>query len=149
MFFTGNGSIAQNNKNCQQVGKSNSQVIQLIIESLSVGSNNFVEWLEGEMKARNWRPAELAQAAGLYSATLSRVLSGDRQPGPDFCVAVAKAFSVPPDTVFRLAGLLPPVPTSEREPTLQELYELLKNMTVAERAEILEYSLFKYQRRRN
>jgi hypothetical protein len=37
----------------------------------------------------------------------SKVIGGFNKPGPRFCRGVAKAFGIPAEEVFRLAGLLP------------------------------------------
>ena len=150
MFPKGSFSLTQTNKRCQEETFGNPKVQPLGLKLLSMGNKgNFVEWLEEEMQKRNWRPAELAHAAGLYSATLSRILNGDRQPGPDVCLAIAKAFELPPESVFRMAGLLPMLPGPDRDPMLQEIYDLVRNMNAEERQEILEYTLFRYRRKKN
>jgi transcriptional regulator with XRE-family HTH domain len=81
---------------------------------------DFPEWLETELKKRGWRPSDLAQAAGLYPATVNRVLNRERQAGPDVCNAIARALGQPPEKIFRLAGLLPPLP-----PAVEEEHEAL------------------------
>ena len=74
---------------------------------------DFTEWLLDELKKRQWRPANLANKAGLGSGTLSHVLNGSRKPGSDLCRAIAAALGEPEEKVFRLAGLLSPLlPTS-------------------------------------
>ena len=68
-----------------------------------------VEYLEEELISRSWRPADLARAASLPDATISHVLNGSRRAGPEVCNALARALDEPPEKIFRLAGLLPPV----------------------------------------
>jgi transcriptional regulator with XRE-family HTH domain len=75
----------------------------------------FSQWLESELEERGWRPADLAHRAELPNATLSRILNGHRRAGPEVCVALAAALEVPPEQVFRLAGLLPPAPPAVEE----------------------------------
>jgi len=43
------------------------------------------------------------------------VMTGQRQPGPDFCNGVARALRIPPERIFRLAGLLPPIIIGQEE----------------------------------
>jgi transcriptional regulator with XRE-family HTH domain len=74
-----------------------------------------VEYLEGELQRRNWRPADLARAAGVPDATLSHILNGSRRAGPEVCNAVARALDEPPEKIFRIAGLLPPLPPGVEE----------------------------------
>ena len=84
------------------------------------------QWIEEELQKRGWRQADLAHQSGLAEATLSRILSGDRTAGPDACVALARAVDVPPERVFRLAGLLPPAPPElDEELELRTLFQRL------------------------
>jgi len=68
----------------------------------------FSEWLNNELKARDWSQADLARAAGLTRSTINGVVTGTRGAGTEFCNAIAHAFKIPPEEVFRIAGLLPP-----------------------------------------
>jgi transcriptional regulator with XRE-family HTH domain len=75
-----------------------------------------VKFLKTELARRNWRPADLARAAGVPDATISHILNGSRRAGPDLCNAFAHALDETPERIFRLAGLLPPMsPTVEEE----------------------------------
>jgi transcriptional regulator with XRE-family HTH domain len=114
-----------------------------------VSGERFVEWLEGELAARNWRPADLARAANISTGALSSVLTGSRNVGVDMANAIALGLGLPPDLVFRRAGLLPPQPGPERDPTLQELIEIMRNLSPDERREVVDYALFRYRRRPN
>ncbi|MBN1874717.1 MAG: helix-turn-helix transcriptional regulator [Anaerolineae bacterium] len=107
---------------------------------------DFSEWIESEMEKRSWRPADLAKRAGLYPATLGRVLSRERQAGPDVCNAIARAFKVPHEDVFRYAGLLPPLPEGGGDLSFGELLSYMKRLSPQTRREILEYVIFRYQR---
>jgi transcriptional regulator with XRE-family HTH domain len=67
----------------------------------------FSEWLSARLSERNLSQAELARRAGVTQATISLVLSENRNPGTEFCEKVARALRMPPEEVFRAAGLLP------------------------------------------
>lgn len=69
--------------------------------------NEFANWLEDELRQRDWRQADLAAASNVDSGYISRMLSGDRTPGPETCVMIARGLNVPPEEVFRRAGFLP------------------------------------------
>lgn len=69
--------------------------------------SSFAKWLIGELARRKWRQTDLAQRAGLTNATVSRVLNGSRRAGPEVCLSLADALDLPPEHVFRMAGLLP------------------------------------------
>jgi transcriptional regulator with XRE-family HTH domain len=87
---------------------------------------NFSNWLESELNQRNMTPAELARASGKAAAVISRVLNGERSAAPDTLEAIARALKLPPETVFRAAGLLPPV--SEDEAKFEDWKYLLEGL---------------------
>jgi len=89
--------------------------------------NPFVRWLEAELHDRHWSNNELARQAELSSASVSQVMTGRQQPGLDFCRGVAEALNVPPERVFRLAGLLPPKP--QRDEVIDEILFYYDQMT--------------------
>jgi len=70
--------------------------------------SSFSEFLLKEMGSRGWRQAELSRQSKLDTAVISNLINDRRGPGPDTCKAIAKAFKMPVDTVYRAAGLLPP-----------------------------------------
>lgn len=69
---------------------------------------SFSEWVQAELNSRGWDQAELARRSKISDAHISRIVSGGRKPGPDSLNAIARAFRLPPDEVYRHAGLLPP-----------------------------------------
>lgn len=86
----------------------------------------FITWLNIELNKRNWRLSDLARAANLDTGSVSRILSGTRRPGPEVCLAIARALQLPPETIFRQAGLLPPKPEEAMaEDQLLHLYRHL------------------------
>ena len=107
--------------------------------------NKFKPWLLQELKSRSWRRVDFAHRAGLSLASLSDVLNGIYRPGPEMCKAIAQALGTPPEKVFRLAGLLPPLPASEEE-LLNELLETFQRLTPEQRREALEYALWQLRR---
>lgn len=106
---------------------------------------DFADWLESEMKKRAWRPSDLAKAAGLYQSTLGKVLNREREAGPDVCVSLADALKLPPEEVFRKAGLLPELPGPEDEWTYKQLLDYMRRLTPKERLGVLQYAFFRYQ----
>lgn len=67
----------------------------------------FMEWLIDEISNRGWSQADLAKHAGMNRQAVNKLINGERNPGPDSCQAIALAFKLPPEFVFRKAGLLP------------------------------------------
>jgi transcriptional regulator with XRE-family HTH domain len=79
-----------------------------------MGSKAFIEWLNEELRKRNWSQNELAHESGLTSGMISRVLSGQR-PGLEACKALAETFAVDLVLVLQLAGHLKPAPVASWE----------------------------------
>jgi hypothetical protein len=48
-------------------------------------------------------------------ATIHHILNGNRRAGPEVCNALARALGQSPERIFRLAGLLPPLPPAVEE----------------------------------
>ena len=67
---------------------------------------DFTEWLTQEMQKRGWSQAELARESGITKGALSHIFSGTRKPGVIMLKAIAQAFYLPAEHVFRIAGLL-------------------------------------------
>ena len=107
--------------------------------------DKFKPWLLQELKNRSWRRVDFAHRAGLSMASLSDVLNGIYRPGPDMCKAIAQALGEPPEKLFRLAGLLPPLPEAEDE-LLYELLETFQRLTPEKRREALDYAGWQRQR---
>ena len=96
------------------------------------------------MNRRGWSQSDLARAGGFNRATISLILSEDRSPGPEVCTGIAKAFKIPPESVFRIAGLLPPEP--EYDAGFEEWKYLLSQLSVREREELYEIAMLKLER---
>ena len=79
-------------------------------------TTEFDRWLTYEMSSRELSQSDLARKAGISQTSISNVLSQKREPGPEFCIAIAKVFGISPESAFRKAGLLPPE-TSLKEPS--------------------------------
>lgn len=107
-------------------------------------SDQFRQWLTSEMEKRHYSQGMLAKTIGMSQSFVSRVLSGEKQPGVDFCVKVAQALEEPPEKVLRLAGMLPPSATSDDD-TLRELMELARGLSLDQRKELLRYTRYLYQ----
>ena len=105
----------------------------------------FSDWMEAELKKRGWKPADLSRASGLTDATISRVLSGVRNPGKSFCIKVAKAFVMSPEDVMRKAGILPALPTPAEDMTIKQIYDAVKILDIDERENLLRYVLWRIQ----
>lgn len=114
--------------------------------TILVMGQDFVEWLQQEIDARNWRPADLARAAGIYASTLAKILQRERRVGADVCLSLARRLTLPPETVFRKAGLLPDLPASGDDRTVYEIQEIARRLSPALREDVRDYALWRYKR---
>jgi len=72
----------------------------------NMNNTEFINWLRKELQERDWSQNELARRAGFTSAGVSLVMTGERNPGPEFCQAIARVLKLPQEEVFLRAGLL-------------------------------------------
>lgn len=112
----------------------------------SIVDNLFSEWLEYEMSKRGWSQSDLAHAAGVPRGSIGNLLRNTRKPGPELCNAIALALEIPPEEVFRKAGLLSPKPESDEKS--DEIGYLFKQLTPREQEELIELARFKIEQRK-
>lgn len=112
-------------------------------------SDQFRQWLTEELKGRNYNQSSLAATVGVTQSFVSKVLSGDKAPGFDFCIKVATAFDVSPVMVLTIAGILPPQPPGapDDDPALTELTDLARRLPPDDLQEIIALIRFKLSRR--
>ncbi len=96
----------------------------------------FSKWLTVQMKRENWTQADLARATGIGRAAISKMISNKKslKPKPESCLALAKAFRLAPETVYRAAGILP---TEPEFPELDDLKAIASNLSARGREEIV------------
>ena len=93
----------------------------------SVGQHlRFSEWLQAELVRRGWSQSDCARSANLNRAVINKLLSGKSKPQPSTLAAIARAFKIPVETVFRAAGLLPP--NTDHDDSTQELMYIFKSI---------------------
>lgn len=74
-----------------------------------MSNDDFGQWITNELQERGWSQSEAARRGGFSSAMISGVITGQVNPGLDFCRGLAQAFKMPVEEVFRRAGILPTV----------------------------------------
>jgi transcriptional regulator with XRE-family HTH domain len=67
----------------------------------------FVTWVNDELNRRGWSRSEAARRGGISSSILNKIIGGFSNPGLEACMGLSRAFNVPLEDVFRLAGILP------------------------------------------
>jgi transcriptional regulator with XRE-family HTH domain len=103
-------------------------------------SNDFILWLDAQLSDRNWSDHQLARKAGISHSVISKARRGI-PPKWDACAAIASALDLPPEVVFRQAGLLPPLPPAQGE--IEEWRHLLAQLSPKDRYELLQIARLK------
>ncbi|HAF62041.1 MAG TPA: hypothetical protein DCK95_06920 [Anaerolineaceae bacterium] len=103
--------------------------------------NTFTDWLNTELNVRNWSYADLSKKSGISQAHISKVFSGQRGVGIEFCEKIARALDLPTSLVFRKAGILPPEP--EKTKQREELNYLFDKFPEDEKSDLLKYMRIK------
>ena len=98
-------------------------------------------WLDNELKQREMSQADLAKKSGITPPQISRIISGARGVGEDAAQKIAMAFKLPPEEIYRIAGILPPEPNQDETLSrISHLYHTLKDKASKTRAlEFLEF----------
>ncbi|MCG2785378.1 MAG: helix-turn-helix domain-containing protein [Anaerolineae bacterium] len=97
----------------------------------------FGEWLKSEINIRNISQKELADISGVTPAQISRAIGGSRGLGTDTLTAIARALRLPPEEVFRRAGILPSLPNKDLQDA--EILERTSQMTPAQKRAVLAF----------
>lgn len=103
---------------------------------------SFVEWLNGELAERGWSDYHLARLAGISHSVISKARRGS-PPGWEACEAIAAAFGLPAELVFRRAGLLST--RLEQDPNLEEWKAILSQLPEKDRYELLQIARLKLE----
>jgi len=106
------------------------------------GKADFGVWLQGQLDNRGWNQARLSRKSGISPAQIARVINNVRDPGHEFCRAIAKALDLPEELVFRQAGLLSPEGKKENPPNLAEWVHIFIQANPERREEMLELARF-------
>lgn len=80
----------------------------------------FSDWLQEQLNKRQWGQNDLRSRMGdvkISQGQLSRIMTGIRQAGPEACIAIAEAFGLSREEVFRARGWL--LSKSEKEPQIK------------------------------
>lgn len=108
----------------------------------------FGEWLQEILISRKWSQSDLSRAANISRQVVSDYINSKKlNPDERILIAIARALRIPPETVFRAAGLLPPLPL-DQPPNLAEWIHLYVQADEATREELLSYAQFKTEKER-
>lgn len=110
-------------------------------------ADNFSEWLVKELNKSGWTQSELARKANVSRTAISDVISNKHSAGSELCSAIARALNLPPETVFRAAGLLPPAPPDTEYQ--EQILHLLRQLPPDEQKRYLELLQFEVERQKS
>lgn len=102
---------------------------------------NFPAWLLAELEKRNMSQADLARKSSVTAPQISRIISGSRGAEGRTLSAIAKALKLPPEEVYRAAGILPPEPFEKR--LTNQITHLTNLLPPNEQQDILEFVKFR------
>ena len=98
----------------------------------SVGQRSrFSDWLQLELNRRGWSQSDCARAANLNRAVINKLINGKSRAQPSTLGAIAQAFKIPVETVYRAAGLLPS--KTDHDDSTQELLHIFKSIQSPQR----------------
>lgn len=77
---------------------------------------SFINWAQVLMNAKNITQADIARTGYVTTAAVSKLFTYQvKSVGVEMCKAIAAATDTPLETVYRQAGLLPPLNLTEQE----------------------------------
>lgn len=77
------------------------------METKSRNHRDFGVWLDRQLSRREWSQADLARRLNVQNATVSRWISGVRQPDTESCERIADVLFLDVDEVLAIAGHRP------------------------------------------
>jgi len=106
----------------------------------AVNDKLFSEWLIDELRLREMSQADLARKSNLTTGGVSNLINQVRKPNPETCIAIARALNIPPETVFRKAGILQT--DKEKDELTEEAEFLLKQLPDFQRRQAIDFIRF-------
>lgn len=87
---------------------------------------DFVEFIQDELRNRDWTRADLSRKSGIAAPQITRVLNREQNPGKVFIEGIARAFNLPLESVYQKAGVLPT--KSKRDELIEEAEHLFSQL---------------------
>jgi transcriptional regulator with XRE-family HTH domain len=117
-----------------------------MVNCMYLMEKEFGLWLQEELIKRGMSQMQLSIKSGVTPAQISRIISGSRGAGEKTLSSIAQGLNIAPETVFRVAGFLPPKKKMSLD--VEGIVFLLEQLPVTERQEIEELIRFKVERKR-
>lgn len=98
----------------------------------------FGDWLLAQMKAQKLSQSEFARRAGLTRQAISYYTTGKSKQPDEFALQkIAAALKIPPEEVYRAAGI--PLSKSTENKIISQITHLALDLPEAEQQDILEF----------
>jgi transcriptional regulator with XRE-family HTH domain len=104
---------------------------------------DFSQWLRDELAKKGLVQADIARRAGLSPSQVSRIINARSAPSQDALASIARSLRLPPEEVFRRAGLLPPIPGEDTEIT--ELDHIARQLDETNKNDLVRYARLRLQ----
>lgn len=104
----------------------------------------FGNWVLELLDDRKWSQADLARKCRISPAQISRLLSGERQPGIQTCLKLSQGLNLTLDLVCQQAGLIEK--TGDFDHRSDELLRLFSRLPESDRIEILMIARYRAER---
>lgn len=103
-------------------------------------NDEFIVWLEYELKERGWSKAELSRRSSVSASAIHKTMGRENKVTFEFCNSIAYALGDSPVRLMRMAGLLPRVPDVMGSEYAQIVLQLLSEMDEVNRADVMTYA---------
>lgn len=104
---------------------------------------DFSQWLRNEIARQGLSQADIARRADISPSQVSRIINATSTPSQDALSAIARALRLPPDEIYRQAGLLPPIPNNDAE--IAELDHIARQLNNDNKYELVRFARMKLQ----
>lgn len=84
--------------------------------------------------------ADLARKSNLTTGGISNLINQVRKPNPETCIAIARALNIPPEIIFRKAGILQT--DKEKDELTEEAEFLLAQLPDFQRRQAVDFIRF-------
>lgn len=106
---------------------------------------DFSDWLISQMNRQGWSQSDLARASGLNRQSISDYVNKRRtNPDANALNSIARALKLPPEEVYRAAGLLPGQPKSN--PSVEEILHIARQLPQTDLDDLIALARTKLER---
>lgn len=105
----------------------------------------FPTWLTEQLNELGWSYREFGRRIGVSHTYAINIANGSSTADSKTLLRIAQVLGVPIDVVMRKAGILPDIADPFDDPSVREIYDLLKSLPEQDRYEILEYTRLRYR----